>query len=138
MTAAERVWSRAVGDAVLPEPLAQVADQHWAGMRIRLGRWIGVAGYRALLDRSLGEVRAPHPALAGLTCAGGDEAALRKAVKQHGAEATTAGMVALLSRVIESLGRILGEEMAVNLVEQTGVARPRDRARPAPKVDDNG
>lgn len=137
-SAAARIWHHAVGDAALPGPLAELADLHWDGMRVELGRWIGVAGYRALLNRALGEVRVAHPVLAGLTCAGGEGAALRKAVERHGAATVTAGMVALLSAVIAFLGRILGEEMAENLVEQSSVARSPVRARPPPKAVDNG
>jgi hypothetical protein len=49
-------------------------------------------------------------------------------------------MVALVAALVELLGRILGEEMAVRLVEQTGMKDererekgPSDRERPSPR-----
>ena len=42
-------------------------------------------------------------------------------------------MVALVAALIELLGRIIGEEMAVRLVEETGVRLPEQEDRPSPR-----
>jgi hypothetical protein len=86
-------------------------------------------GYRALLDRALVLARAEHPALGSLSCYGGDEAMIAAAVRTHGATEVAAGMVALVSRLVELLGRIIGEEMALRLVEQTGMPNGGHRAK---------
>ncbi|HUG27993.1 MAG TPA: hypothetical protein VMK53_06810 [Gemmatimonadales bacterium] len=116
--AAQRIWLRAVGDSALHAEVAGSADRLSGDLRIGMVRWIGGEAYRALLARALGETRREHPALVGLTCFGDDEAALRAAVRKHGAEAVAAGMVAVLRAMITLLGRIMGDDMAVHLVEQ--------------------
>jgi hypothetical protein len=92
-------------------------------------------GYRALLDRALIVVRAEHPALGSLSCYGGDEAMIATAVRAHGATSVAAGMVALVSNLGELLGRIIGEEMALRLVEQTGTpgGPEKENERPSPR-----
>lgn len=47
-------------------------------------------------------------------------------------------MVAAVAALIDLLGRIIGEEMAVRLVEQTGVPSPRGVVSTEPKGDRNG
>ena len=118
--AARRLWARAAGDASTPEEIALAAERMCTQLRLGLGRWVGADGYRALLDRALGVARAAHPALSGLSCLGGDDAPTRGAVGEHGADEVTAGLAGLVAVLIELLGRIIGAEMAVRLVEQMG------------------
>ena len=94
-------------------------------LRAGLGRWVGATGYRALLDRALGLARAEHPALGSLSYHGGDQPVTTAAVRAHGAAEVAAGMVAAVAALVELLGRIIGEEMAVRLVEQTDIPSPR-------------
>jgi hypothetical protein len=100
-----------------------------AQLRTGLGRWIGSEGYQALFDRALALTRAQHPALGNVSCLGGDEPGTAAAVRAHGAADVAAGMVALVTAVIELLGRIIGDEMAVRLVEQIAVPSPRGVVR---------
>ncbi len=112
--------------------MAKAAEQMYTQLRLGLGRWIGVMGYRALLDRALGLARAEYPALAGLSCHGGEEEfEVAAAVRAHGAAEVTAGMVAVVAVLIDLLARIIGEEMALRLVEQTGMERGSERQEPA-------
>jgi hypothetical protein len=99
-------------------------------LRLGLGRWIGVTGYRALLDRALGLVRPEHPALEGLSCHGAEEPLVAAAMREHGAAEVAAGMMAVVAVLIDLLGRIIGEEMALRLVEQTGTERGSERPSP--------
>jgi hypothetical protein len=78
-------------------------------------------GYHALIDRALLLVRAEHPALGSLSCHGGDEPVTTAAVRAHSADEVGTGMVALVAALVELLGRIIGEEMAVRLVDQIGI-----------------
>ena len=75
-----------------------------------------------LLDRALALARAEHPVLGESSCLGGDEPATTAAARAHGAAEVAAGMVALVAALIELLGRIIGDEMAVRLVEQIGTS----------------
>ncbi len=136
--AAQRIWLRAVGDSALQAEAAGSANRLCADLRIGMVRWIGGEGYRALLARALGETRPGHPVLAGLTCFGEDEPAMRAAVRTHGADALVAGMVAVLRAMISLLGRIMGDEMAVHLVEQNCLPSLREGGRRARAEDHDG
>jgi hypothetical protein len=118
---ARRLWQRAVGDSTTPEDVAVAATQMCTELRVDLTRWVGAMGYRALVDRALVLARAEHPALGSLSCHGGDEPVITAAVRAHSADEVAAGMVALVAALVELLGRILGEEMAARLVDQTGI-----------------
>lgn len=115
------LWARTAGDSNSPEDVVAGAEHTCIQLRAGLGRWIGAMGYRALLDRALLLARVEHPALGTLSCYGGDEEMIAVAVRTYGATEVANGMEALVFRLVELLGRIIGEEMAVRLVEQTGV-----------------
>jgi hypothetical protein len=123
--AARRLWARAAGDTSAPEEIAAAAEGMCTQLRVGLGRWIGADGYGVLLTRALGLARAEHPALGDLSCVGGDESITTAAVRAHGATEVTAGLVALVGAVIELLGRIIGAEMAMRLVEKIAIPSPR-------------
>lgn len=125
---ARGLWLLASGVGHAPDvgaTNATNADQLWVRLRVGLGRWIGQSGYRALLDRALVMVRADHPFLTGLSFDGDNEAAFTAALRTHGDVALAEAMVALIAAVIELLGRIVGLEMAMHLVEEIGRPSPR-------------
>jgi hypothetical protein len=122
---ARHLWSRAVGNARAPEQITAAAERVCTQLRAGLGRWIGDEGYRTLLDRAAGLVRAEHPALGGLACLRRDEPVATTSTRTHDAVELAAGMVALLATLIELLGRIISAEMAVHLVEQIGTPSVR-------------
>jgi hypothetical protein len=126
---ARRLWQLSVVDSTTPEDVAVAATRMCTGLRVGLTRWVGGMGYRALIDRALLLARAEHPALGSLSCHGGDEPVTTAAVRAHSAAEVGTGMVALVAALVELLGRILGEEMAVRLVEQSGMQNERERAR---------
>jgi hypothetical protein len=132
---ARLLWARASDGADSPEEVVAATERTCIQLRAGLGRWIGAMGYRALLDRALVLARAEHPVLGSLSCYGGDEVMLTAALRTHGAAEMAAGMVALVSRLVDLLGRIIGEEMALRLVEQTGTpsGREREKVRPSPR-----
>jgi hypothetical protein len=122
---ARRLWASAAGDGRAPEEVAAAVEAMCTQLRVGLGRWIGAEGYRALLERALEQARVEHPALGGLSCLGGDGLLTTAAVRAHGAGEVAAGFVALVAALIELLGRIIGDEMALRLVAQTGIPTPR-------------
>jgi hypothetical protein len=126
---AQRLWQRAVGDSNTPEDIAVAATHMCTGLRVGLTRWVGTMGYRALIDRALLLARAEHPALGSLSCHGEEEPVTTATVRAHSAAEVATGMVALVTALVELLGRILGEEMAVRLVEQSGMQNERERER---------
>lgn len=122
---ARRLWARTAGESTAPEDVAAAADRMCAQLRAGLSRWIGAAGYNALLERAIGLARAKHPALSGLACLGEDGPATAAAIRGHGAPDVAAGQVMLVAGIVELLGRIIGEEIAMRLVEQIGGPSPR-------------
>jgi hypothetical protein len=127
---ARRLWQSAVGDSNSPEDAAVAATQMCTGLRLGLTRWVGAMGYRALIDRALLLARAEHPALGSLSCHGEDEPVTTTAVRSYSAAEVATGMVALVAALVELLGRIIGEEMAVRLVEQSGMKRETELPSP--------
>lgn len=130
---ARRQWEHAAGNASGPDEVAAAADRLCLQLENGLCRWIGVEGYRSLHDRAIREVVNHHPALARLSFAARDEAANLAAAKAHGAEEVAEGMVAFVGAVIELLGRIIGPDMALRLVEHWGY-RAGDGGTKSPEV----
>ena len=128
--AARRLWARAGCDNRAPEQVGAAAEQLCNRLRTGLARWIGAEGYRSLLDRAVRAARADHPVLGGLSCLGvGDEPGTAAALAAKSNGDLAEGMVAVVATLIDSLGRIIGIEMAVRLVEQAGV----ETERPSPR-----
>jgi hypothetical protein len=124
--AARQLWAHEGLDAGAPEEMAAAAERGCARLRAGLTSWIGSDGYRALVDRALEQARAGHPALAGLQCQAGDVQGVAALVGAHGAAEVRESILALVALLIDLLSRVIGEEMAVRLVEQAwaGSARP--------------
>ena len=123
--AARRFWAHD-GKLSAPDEVSREVERVCLELGERLVRWIGPHGYDVLLNRALAATRAEHPALAGMTCRGGDGPIVTEAVLAHGAPKVGSGIVTLLATVIDLLGRIVGEELAVKILEQPGGRRPRD------------
>jgi hypothetical protein len=122
---ARRHWARAAGDTSTLEEVAATAERTCTQLQAGLARWVGTEGYRALLHRALLLARAEHPALGSLSFHGGDQPLTTAAVRAHSAAEVTAGIVVLVATLIDLLSRIVGEEMAVELVNQAVAASPR-------------
>jgi len=136
--AARRFWALDGLVAGAPEEMAAAAERGCARLRAELTRWIGSDGYRALVDRALQQVRAGHPALAGLRCQADDMQGVAAAVGVHGAAEVREGILALVALVIDLLGRLIGEEMATRLVEQAWAESARPAASTVTEGLDNG
>jgi hypothetical protein len=122
---ARRLWTRSADGASAPEEVAAAAGRMCTALRAGLARWIGAEGYRVLFERALVVTRLEHPALGDFSGLGGDDPVTTAAVQTHGVEKVAAGLVALVETLIELLGRIIGDEMAVRLVEQVGIPQAR-------------
>lgn len=80
--------------------------------------------YQSLQKRAVVAAQASHPSLKGVSCLGEDASVIIAAVGVHGAIEVVDGLVALVAGMIELLGRIIGQEMAIRLVEQCGAPHP--------------
>ena len=103
-----------------PDPVvgAERIDQALAAM---LSRWFGPYGYHALLSRALAVARQTHPALDRVRVRGPADPTLEglsDAARAHGQQESVAAFTSVLAAVTELLGRLIGEDMAVQLMEQ--------------------
>ena len=117
--ASRRVWARVPTDTGSPEAVAANVVRVCADLQTSLRRWIGPGGHQALVQRALERQRSEHPVLRSFSCQGGEERAIEAAARAHGAAPVAAGVVAMLATLIDLLGHIIGEDLAVRLVEQT-------------------
>jgi hypothetical protein len=88
---------------------------------------MGEDGRNALLVRALARTEADHPALksiVGLNEGGIQLNGVAASVEAHGVPAVTAAIEALLASLIDLLGRLIGEDMAIRLIDQDA---PRSR-----------
>jgi hypothetical protein len=106
------------------DPAALVAAVERFGVRVPegLARWFGPYGARALVTRALARARADHPALAAVHVTDGQPpclTGLAESAGAHGARAAADGVLALLSSLSESLGRLIGDDLTSRLLAQS-------------------
>jgi hypothetical protein len=81
-----------------------------------LGKLLGPAGFDVLLARSLVLARRAHPVLAGITAGPGGVLAGLDDVARDG-DALREGAVAIVSHFVELLVVLIGEDLAMRLVD---------------------
>jgi hypothetical protein len=107
---------------------AVAADRVCRRVSDELARWIGNDGCRALFGRALATAQADgaHPALDMVRISAGSAYCLdglTESAARHGVPAATDGAAAVLAALIELLGHLIGDDMALNLLEQSAQAR---------------
>ena len=108
----------ALGEVVAHSHAARTTTQ----LADTLARWFGPYGYHALLTRALSEASRQHPLLAAVRVRdpltplldGLDEA-----LETNDPDAVLEGVTAVIAGVIALLARVIGEDMALRLVEQS-------------------
>ena len=82
---------------------------------------MGVAGCEALFARAQSISQGAHPALKGLQIrSDGSQhiSGVDEAVRTAGSEATTAALDALLTALLEQLGRFIGPDLVATIVDK--------------------
>jgi hypothetical protein len=93
-----------------------------------LSRWVGSDGCHALFTRALAQTRTDHPALGQIQLHARSDPyvdSVAESIMAHGDPATAAGLEALLVHLIELLGRLIGDDMAMKLIERSVAASER-------------
>ena len=87
-----------------------------------LTRWFGPYGALALLTRALARAQSAQPSLAAITVSSSASPSLNgfaESAKAHGVQATAEGVIALLAVLTDLIGRLIGTDLALNLLEQS-------------------
>jgi hypothetical protein len=98
------------------EALARACSRVTTALRDSLGE----GGCTALLARALRRTKAAHPSLGTLSPIEGDRIALdgvSASVEAYGSAAVAAALEALFAAVAEILIQLIGEEMAIRLID---------------------
>lgn len=98
-----------------------------------LSRWIGTDGSHALFARALTRTQSAHSALRDIRLGSRPDSCLQgveESVQVHGASAVGEGLEAMLVALLELLGRLIGDDMASRLIEQSVARDTQDSARP--------
>jgi hypothetical protein len=115
------------GADTAPRAAASACDH----LYLELSRWVGVDGCHALFTRALAQARTDHPALAQIQLHPRSEPyidGLAAAIMAHGDAATAEGLESVLVRLVELLGRLIGDDMATKLIGRSlAAAEARDR-----------
>ena len=118
MAVAIRLWEAAAATCTDAPDAPVVVDAVLVRLESGLRRWIGAEGYAALLSRAVDQLLPAHPALAAI--ADLSARAIESGVAVPGDDATQRdAILALLCTMMQHLGGIIGDNMAVRLFEQT-------------------
>ncbi len=119
---AEQVIERARGSADAGVGRAPAAALAVGDVWKALSAWIGAEGCHALMTRARTEARPGHPSLEALRLRARAEPYIEgvaESVAQNGESATADAILAMLVAFIDLLGRLIGTDMATNLVERS-------------------
>jgi hypothetical protein len=87
-----------------------------------LSRWVGSDGCHALFTRALSQARTDHPALEQIQLHARSEPyveGVAETIIAHGDTATAAALESMLVRLVDLLGRLIGDDMATKLIERS-------------------
>lgn len=96
-----------------------------------LSRWVGPDGCHALYARALAQAANEYPALEKIQLRPRSEPyidGVAQTIMEHGDGATTKAFESMLVRLIELLSRLIGDDMAMKLIEQSWAAPERGDA----------
>ena len=101
---------------------ARVAAASCDHLYRELSRWVGPDGCHALFTRALSEARAENSALDKIQLRARSDPyvdGVAETIVAHGDPATAEGLESMLVRLVELLGRLIGDDMAMVLLERS-------------------
>jgi hypothetical protein len=119
--------------------LARALEQSCSLITVGLSRWFGLYGTRALVTRALATAQKRHPALARVGVS--DDHCLEgvsASAQLHGSAVVAEGIVVTIAGLVSLLGRLIGDDLAVALLEQSTITETTSRASTrAPQEQDH-
>ncbi len=134
---ARRVLDREVAQiaGAPPADVAAALERVCTRLSRNLRDAMGPAGYDALLARAVARAEPAHPALTAACPRNAAEIHvddLHASIETHGVPAATAAIEALLTAFIDILSRLIGEDMAIRLIDEDVPRSGRDGGARAP------
>jgi hypothetical protein len=99
-----------------------------------LSTWVGPDGCHALFTRALAQAQAEHPALGQIQLRARSEPyidGVAATIMAYGDAATAEAFESVLAHLVELLGRLIGDDMAMKLIERSLLASKRGDTPPA-------
>lgn len=141
--AAHRLWRHVCAEADTADARAVRAEEAVERVQASLLRWVGADAYAVLLGRALAVAQQHSPALFNVRSDGGRIAGVAEVVREGEAASAAAHAIAdaeadvtveaplvtLLAHLIDVLARIVGEDIALGLVEHAWYAGQASAAR---------
>ncbi len=87
-----------------------------------LSRWVGPDGCHALFQRALSQARPEHPALEPIQLHARSDPYIEgvaEAIMAHGDPAAADALESMLASLVEILGRLTGDDIAMKLIERS-------------------
>ena len=100
------------------DPAAAASDRLYRD----LSRWVGRDGCHAMFARALAQARSSHPLLDQIQLRPRSDRYLEgvaTVIMQHGNAAVNSALESMLVALIELLARLIGDDLAIKLIEQT-------------------
>ena len=134
---ARRLLAREAPSSNGGDPRAAAAALERACSRVsdRLRDSMGEEGHDALMARALAHTQASHPVLKAIHRRSANGIALDgivASVESNGVTVVTGSIEALLAAVLDILGRLIGEDMAVRIIDQNHGDVPASGGEPTP------
>lgn len=113
----ERESARVTGSHPASTAVHAACEHLYRGLSL----WLGIEGCRALFQRVLGNMKETEPVLAGIEIRGVENGwgleGVAKAADAFGDATAAAALEALLTELIDVLGRFIGIDLVVTLAE---------------------
>ena len=87
-----------------------------------LSRWVGPDGCHALFTRALAQARTEYPVLGQVELRPRSEPyidGVAATIMAHGDATTAEALESMLTHLVELLGRLIGDDMAIKLIERS-------------------
>ena len=130
---ARRLIDRSSGaDGGVGRTVAHAAFSACNELYQNLSRWVGRDGCHALFTRALAEARTDYPLLKEIQFRARSEPCVEgvtQTIDAYGAAQTAEAIESMLAGLIELLGRLIGDDIAMKLIEESFAESARDGAR---------
>jgi hypothetical protein len=125
---ARRLINRRLSDQPGGDSAARAAAAACDHLYRELSQWVGPDGCHALFTRALAQARTEYPVLEQIQLRARSEPyveGVAETIMAHGDTATAEALESMLVRLIELLGRLIGDDMAMKLIERSLTASER-------------